>query len=76
MGIAVVYKGFYQESWELEVHLEEMGTRGRITFLAKKYTLNQNNSTETVETFSIRNFGTIYYCQHPQFKSPKYAPDM
>ena len=24
--------------------------------------------------FSTRNFGTIYYCQHPQFKSPKYAP--
>ena len=21
---------------------------------------------------STRNFGTIYYCQHPQFKSPKY----
>ena len=26
--------------------------------------------------FSARNFGTIYCCQHPQFKSPKYAPDM
>merc|ERR1712008_66936 len=24
--------------------------------------------------FSTRNFGTIYYCQHPQSKSPKYAP--
>ena len=23
--------------------------------------------------FSTRNFGTIFYCQHPQFKSPKYA---
>ena len=25
--------------------------------------------------FSTHNFGTIYYCQHPQFKSPKYATD-
>ena len=24
---------------------------------------------------STRNFGTIYYRQHPQFKSLKYAPD-
>ena len=23
---------------------------------------------------STHNFGTFYYCQHPQFKSPKYAP--
>ena len=23
--------------------------------------------------FGTRNFGTIYYCQHPQFKSPKYG---
>ena len=25
--------------------------------------------------FSTRNFGTVYYYQHPQFKSPKYAPE-
>ena len=24
--------------------------------------------------FNARNIGTIFYCHHPQFKSPKYAP--
>ena len=28
-----------------------------------------------VTSLTTRNFGTVYYCQHPQFKSPKYAPD-
>ena len=33
-------------------------------------------STGNFENWAIgtRNVGTIYYCQHPQFKSPKYAP--
>ena len=28
----------------------------------------------TVTVLQHPHFGTIYYCQYPQFKSPKYAP--
>ena len=39
-----------------------------------KYMLELADNLLLSPPFSTRNFGTIYYCQHPQFKSSKYAP--